>query len=295
MILAFLSLPLSWRREALGAQSVEALRSTALRARTFMRAHGQQRYRRRIAENLGTWSWLLFGAYMLSWTPAGLLAFLLFNALVSVLQDGLRLLLYPKLLSASHRREERALEALTVVSAVHAGSHERPARRLNPGTWMSVASAIGATLIALPMVHFAAQWQDWGNPLQNTLLPFFMLVSGVGRAMAIGYEHFKVKRNLPGVDVVFVRSDDALDILVLAAVLSLLALPLGAWGAWLPVAGILAARMGYWAHRLWWTQRAARQVKPVLARLSGGQALAHPVAHEGEGDMDDEDYAEASR
>ena len=295
MILAFLSLPLSWRREVLSADSVDALRSTALRARTFMRAHGQRRYRRRIAENLGTWAWLAFGAYMLAWTPAGMLAFLLFNALISILQDGLRLLLYPKLLSTSHRREERALEALTVVEAVQAGHRERPARRLSPGIWMSVTAAVGAALIAVPLVLFVAQWQAWGHPLQNTLLPFFMLASGIGRAMAIGYEHFKVKRSLPGVDVVFVRSDDALDILVLAAVLSLLALPLGAWGAWLPVAGILAARMGHWIHRAWWTQRAAKQVKPVLARLSGGPSTSQALAHEGEDDLDDEDYAEASR
>lgn len=295
MILAFLSLPLSWRRETLSTDSVDALGSTALRARTFMRAHGQRRYRRRIAENVGTWAWLVFGAYVLSWTPAGMLAFLLFNALVSVLQDVLRLLLYPKLLSASHGREERALEALTVLEAARAGLNERPARRLAHNTMITVGAALGAALIALPLVHFIAQWQGWGSPLQNTMLPFFMLVSAGGRFLALGYEHFKISRKLPGVDVVCLRSDDALDILVLAALLSLLALPLGAWGAWLPLAGILAARMGFWAHRLWWTERAAGQVKPVLARLSGGQVAAQPLAHEGDEDMDDEDYAEASR
>lgn len=294
MILAFLSLPLSWRREALSQESVVELQSTALRARTFARSQGQRRYRRRIADSLGSLAWLGFGGYMLSWNPAGMLAFLLFNALFSVLQDVFRLLLFPKLLNGSHAREARALEALTVSEAVHAGQRDRPARRPVPGTRATVAAAIGAALVAVPLVLYLAEWQGWGHPLQNSLLPFLMLVSAGGRTLALAYEYFKVSRKLPGVDVVFLRSDDALDILALAAVLSLMAIPLGADGAWLPVAGILVARLAFWVHRAWWVEHAARRVKPVLARLAGGSAGTNGSADAGEDD-EDEAYLEASR
>jgi hypothetical protein len=293
MILAVLSLPLAWRREPLSEASTVALQQTGLRARSFARAQGQRRHRRRVIDSVGTWAWLSFGLFLLGWNPAGMLAFLLFNAMVSVAQDVIRVLLYPKLLSASHAREVRALEALTVAEAVRAGRSDRPARRPVPQVWATLAAAFGAALVAVPLVLHVAEWQGWGNPLHNPLLPFLMLVSAGGRTLALAYEQFKVSRKLPGVDVVFVRSDDALDIFVLAAVLSLLALPLGAEGAWLPVLGILVARTAFWAHRAWWTERAARRVKGVLVHLGGDGADAAATT----ADADDEEgpYVEASR
>jgi Na+/glutamate symporter len=90
---------------------------------------------------------------------------------------------------------------------------------------------------------------------------------------------------------VFLRSDDALDIFALAAVLSLAAILLGADGAWLPVVGILVVRVAFWTHRAWWTERAARRVQTTLARLEAGSAAASADAPE---DEEDEAGLEAS-
>jgi hypothetical protein len=291
MILAFLSLPFSWRREALGPDRVGELRSAMLRARTFARSHGRRHYRRRIADSLGSWAWWGCGAFWLGWNAAGMLAFLLFNALFSVLQDVLRLLLFPKLVRSSHAREARALEALTVSEALRAGRHERPARPPAPSAISTVAAAIGAALVAVPLVLHLAEAQGWGHPLHNPLLPFLMLVSAAGRSLALAYEYFQVRRKLPGAEAVFLRSDDALDIFALAAVLSLAAILLGADGAWLPVVGILVVRVAFWTHRAWWTERAARRVQTTLARLEAGSAAASADAPE---DEEDEAGLEAS-
>lgn len=267
---------------------LETLERDGPRALNYLMSRGNRRLRERALAVLRTLLFLAIAQYMFGWTGAGLLAFVVYGAVLTVLVDGMRFALARRWLSYSHSRAWRASEVLAVGRSVESGSSLRPAPTPKPQQLLTLAISGGCTLIGLPLVWLAMSrlgWASWDTVFANFFLPLCMLFIGAWR-LARGFMgiHF-AKGSTVGSRELLLDSDDALDIYALALVLALLlVLPFGeaalAWVAYL----IVVVRLLVTAYR-WWQQRQA------LVLLQRRVYRSHPDAPTARSDWDNDESA----
>lgn len=249
-----------FRREAvpINESELETLDRDGPRALNYLMSRGNRRLRERALAVLRTLLFLAFAQYMFGWTGAGLLAFVVYGGVLTVLVDGMRFGLARRWLFYSHSRAWRASEVLAVGRSVESDSRLRPAPAAKPQQVLTLAISGSCTLIGLPLVWLALSrlgWASWDTVFANFFLPLCMLFIGVWR-LARGFMGIQfAKGSTVGSRDLFLDSDDALDIYALALALAvLLVLPFGeaalAWVAYLTVlARLLAASYQWWHQR----------------------------------------------
>jgi hypothetical protein len=278
-----------YRRERVPIREdeLEALDRDGARALNYLMSRGTRRLRERFLAIGRTLLFLALVSYMFKWSGAGLLAFVVYGAVLTVLTDGLRYGLAARWLFYSHSRAFRAGEVLTVAAEVENGSTSRPPPPLRPTQIMTLAISGTLTLVGLPLVWFTLNrlgWATWDSVFANFFLPLSMVFIGawrLGRGL-LGIQF--AKGSTVGSRDLFLDSDDALDIYALALVLSLLLAPFGGsalvWVAYLVVLIRLAA-----VGLVWYRQRQA------LALLQRRIHRIHPHSSASKAGWDDEDAA----
>ncbi len=278
-----------YRREPIPIREdeLETLDRDGARALNYMMSRGMRRLRERFYAISRTLLFLALVSYMFSWSGAGLLAFVVYGAVLSVLTDGLRYGLASRWLFYSHSRAYRAAEVLIVGAAVESGNTLRPPPPPRPTQIMTLAISGALTLIALPLVWFTLNrlgWATWDNVFANFFLPLSMVFIGawrLGRGL-MGIQF--AKGSTVGSRDLFLDSDDALDVYALALLLSLLLAPFGS-GALVHVAYLVVlirlAVVGF----VWYRQRQA------VALLQRRIHRIHPHSSASKAGWDDEDTA----
>lgn len=271
---------------------LETLERDGPRALNYLSSRGIARTRLRILAISRTLLFLVFASYMWYWSGAGLLAFVVYGAVLTVLIDGMRQFLAPRWLFYSHSRVYRATEVLVTGSSLESGSTLRPQPRPRKPQLVTLGIAGAATLVGLPLVWFTLSrfgWASWDTVFANLFLPLCMLFIGIWRLVRgyLGILH--AKGSSVGTRDLFLDSDDALDIYALALLLSLLLVPpFGAaaltWVAFLVV--VLRLLAAIW---LWWQQRRA------LALLQRRIYRTHPNAPASKSDWDEDEPAAGQR
>jgi hypothetical protein len=278
-----------YRREPIPIREdeLETLDRDGARALNYMMSRGIRRLRERFYATSRTLLFLVLVSYMFSWSGAGLLAFVVYGGVLSVLTDGLRYGLASRWLFYSHSRAFRAGEVLIVGAAVENGSTLRPPPGPRPAQVVILGISGAVTLIALPLVWFTLNrlgWATWDTVFANFFLPLSMVFIGVWRLgrglMGIQF----AKGSTVGSRDLFLDSDDALDIYALALVLSLLLAPFGG-GALVYVAYLVVLIRLAVVGLVWYRQRQA------VALLQRRIHRIHPHSSASKASWDDEDPA----
>jgi len=266
-------------------EELETLDRDGARALNYMMSRGIRRLRERFYAILRTLLFLILVSYMFKWSGAGLLAFVVYGAVLSVLTDGMRYGLASRWLFYSHSRAFRAGEVLIVGAAVEAGSTLRSAARPLPPQILTLAISGACTLIVLPLVWFTLNrlgWATWDTVFANFFLPLSMVFIGVWR-LGRGWMGIQfAKGSTVGSRDLFLDSDDALDIYALALVLSLLLAPFGG-GALVVVAYLVVLIRLAVTGLVWYRQRQS------VALLQRRIHRIHPHSSASKADWSDEE------
>lgn len=296
MILGALSLLLRRAPRPIRPEEVDAFDRDGARALNYALSRGARRARRRVEFHARTLAMLAFGVYMFSWSPAGLLAWVVFSAAFSVLLDGMRFTLASKWVVHTHNRDYRAEEIVITGAALERGDSHRPVTRPRPQVILTLALAGACTLIGLPIVWFTLAsfgWVGWNQVFANTLMPLCMIFAAGGRALIAWYGVTQARSATVGSRELFLDSDDALDAYALALLLSPLLL-LGTLSGYLMVAAVVLLRMGWWAWRWWWLRQSAALVARRVYRTNPN-APAQQRTAEWSDDDDEAPVAPSSR
>lgn len=238
---------------------LETLERDGPRALNYMMSRGLRRLRLRAMALLRTLAFLAFASYLLRWSGPGLLAFVVYGAVLTVAVDVLRQLLAPRWLIYSQLRASRAEELLIVGSCVEGGSTHRPSPRKRRTVVVKLGSAIAATVIGLPLAWYALSrlgWASWDSVFANFFMPLCMLFMTAWR-LGRGYMAIQFAKGASvGTRDLFLDSDDALDTYGLALLLALLLGLLGA-GAMAWVAFLVVLIRLAWMGIVWQQQRQA--------------------------------------
>ena len=252
----------------------ETLERDGPRALNYMMARGLRQMRLRFMRLLLTLLFLLFAHFALRWSGAGLLAFVLYGAALTVAVDVMRQLLAARWLFYSHSRAYRAQEALIVGRSVESGSTLRPPPRPRPQAVDTLMIAAVVSAIGIPLLAFGLNKLGWvtrDTIFANRLLPLSMLALG-GWQLLRGLQGIRfVRQSTVGSRDLFVDSDDALDTYALIFLLTLLLAAFGQGAlAWV---GILAVGI-----RLLWLTDAWRRQRRDVGLLQRHVYRIHPHA-----------------
>ena len=263
---------------------LETLERDGPRALNYMMSRGLGRVRARAKALLRTLVFLVFASYLLRWSGAGLLAFVVYGAVLTVAVDVMRQWLAARWLFYSHSRAHRAEDVLVVGRCVESGSTRRPPPSPRRSVVMTLGPAIACTVIGLPLVWFTLRnlgWASWDTVFANFFLPLCMLFMGIWRLVRGFLAIQFAKGSSVGTRDLFLDSDDALDIYAIALLLGLL---LGAFGAgamaW--VAYLVVIIRLAWLGMIW------RQQRQSLALLQQRIRRTHPHAPGTVSDWSDE-------
>lgn len=253
---------------------LETLERDGPRALNYTMSRGLRRTRNRVLALALTLLFLLFAWFALRWSGAGLLAFVLYSAVLTVVIDIMRQLLAARWLFYSHSRAYRAQEVLTVGRCVENGGSLRPLPPPRPQAVDTLVIAAICTLIGVPLLAFGLNKLGWvtrDTLFANHYLPLSLLAMGAWR-MGRGLQGIRfVRQSTVGSRDLFIDSDDALDVYALLLVLTLL---LGMFGP-----GMLAAvALGVVLIRLLWQVRLWRQQRQDAALLQRRIYRIHPHA-----------------
>lgn len=257
MILGALSLLLRREQIPIADEELATLEREGARGYNYVASRGSKRARERLWSVLRTLALVLFGWYIVGWTAAGMLAFILYSAAITVVIDGLRVYFAQRWVQSSHSRGYRAEQMLQLARCTELGLRSRPAPRPRPQVLLTLLIALACTLIGLPMVWYLLQGMGWITAdviFGQAFMPLFMLVSGVGRIAQALYHIQYVKSSTVGSRELFLDADDALDVYALALVTSAL-LAVGGTVAYLAPFLVMLARIGYRGYVLRWTRQ----------------------------------------
>ena len=270
MILGALSLLQRRAPRPIKPEEADAFNRDGARALNYALSRGMRRARKRLAFLGRTLALLAVGAYMFRWSPAGLLAWIVLSAAVSVVLDGLRYAMASKWVVHTHDREFRAEEIVVTGCALERGDELRPASRPRPRVMLTLAVALGLTLIGLPLLWLILDslgWASWNQVFANTFMPLFMLFAFGGRTLIALQGISQARAATVGSRELFLDSDDSLDAFALALLLSPLLL-LGGTAAHAVAFLVVLLRMAWWAWRWWWLRQSAALVAKRVYRTN---------------------------
>lgn len=290
MILGALSALFRREQIPIHENELETLERDGPRSVNYLLSRWLKRTRRRFLSVLGTLVFLLFGKFVLHWSGAGLLVFVVYGAALSVLIDALRYGLAARWVFYSHSRAYRTEEVMIICRSVESGSQRRPAPRPRPQVELTLLIAGLCSLVGLPIVGvtlYKLGWAGWDTIFGNWLLPLSMIVFGAWRIGRAVQEIRYARAATVGSRELCLDSDDALDTYVATLVLSLPFMALGSNGATWVAFLVVAVRLAWFAH-LWWWQR------QTLSILAARVRRTHPHARATPSEWDDGDGVDAS-
>ncbi|HWS27884.1 MAG TPA: hypothetical protein VN259_15080 [Xanthomonadales bacterium] len=278
MILGVLSLLFRRGQVPIEDDELATLEREGARGYNYVASRGSKRARERLWFVLRTLALVLFGWYVAKWSAAGMMFFILYSAVITVVIDGLRYYLASRWVQSSHSREYRAEQMLHVARSVERGSQLRPAPRPRPQVLLTLLIAGGCSVVGLPALWYGLSslgWIDADVVFGQTFMPLFMLVIGVGRiARAVAGIQY-VKASTVGSRELCLNSDDALDVYALALLTSVL-LAVGGPVAYLAPFLVLGVRIAYRGYVLWWMRQSlqlfSRHVYGASPKSSGGKS-----------------------
>lgn len=288
MILGALSTLFRRKLISLRDDELRTLDRDGPRALNFMMSRGLKRIRTRFWAALRTLLFLVFATYYFEWTGAGLLAWVIFGAVVTVVIDLMRQILAGRWMLYSHSRLYRAEEVLIVASSVESGRTSRPAPRPRPEVLVTLAISAACTLIGLPIIWVTLSRlgiANWDTVFANFFLPLCMIVVAAVRLVRgfLGIQF--AKGATVGSRDLCLDSDDVLDTYVAALLLSLLLIPFGATGPMLVAYAVTIGRLAWFGYQ-WWEQR------KIAAVLQRRVYRIHPNATVSKAGWDDEHEAD---
>ncbi len=293
MMLGALSLLIRRKRVPIRNGELAVLGKELARARNHVLSRGMQHARAQIWVVARSFLVLGLGLW-LGWTPAGILLFLLFNAVLSVLIDGMRYGLASRWVHYSHAREHRVEEVLAICRTVERGETVRLAGRLKPKLQPTLVLSGILALLVLPIVAISMTKLgvlEWKAVLSNLFLPVLMIGVFVTRSLRALLWVTTAKTGTVGTRDVFLESDDSIDVIAGVLALSWLFLLFGQVAALVIVVLVCCARLAYRIHRWWW-------LRTSLDWLSKRQLRLHPRRRRERGqttllEVEDVDFSEA--
>lgn len=270
----------------------DAERSTldfeAARARNHLLGRTLRRARARFWQVL-RFGWIFAFSYLLGWSPAGVLAFLLYGAVLTVVIDGIRYGMAQRWVHYSHARNYRAEEILAVCIEVEQGRQHRPGPGLRPRPQVAMVVAGLTTLVLLPTVAVALSKLGlvvWHQVLENFLMPFCMIVIGIWRIVGAVRETLSAMSLPVGSQELLLECDDAFDIYAGLLLFSWLPLLFNNYGPLLMAICIFAVRLGYRGYRWWWLRESlpyltayAKRARASQSSLEASRAAALAAAY----------------
>lgn len=268
MILGALSLLLRRGQIPIDEEELATLEREGARGYNYIASRGSKRARERLWFVLRTLALVVFGWYTLGWTAAGMLAFILYSAAITVVIDAMRMYFAQRWVLSSHSREYRAEQMLHVARSVEQGSRSRPVPRPRPQVLLTLLVALACTVVGLPAVWYALVGMGWASVdviFGQAFMPLFMLLSGGGRIARALFGIQYVKGSTVGSRELCLDSDDALDVYALALLVSVL-LTIGGAAAYLAPFLVLFARIAYRGYVVWWMRQSLRLFSRRISR-----------------------------
>lgn len=260
----------------------------AARARNHLLGRTLRRARARFMQVL-RFGWVFAFAFLFGWSPAGVLAFLAYGAVLTVVVDGIRYGRAQRWVHYSHARNYRADEILAVCIEVEKGNDHRKGPGLRPRPKLTMSIAMLTTFLLLPTVAAILSKLGlvvWNQVLENFLMPFCMIVIGLWRIVGAVRETLSAMSLPVGSQELLLESDDALDIYAGLLLFSWLPLLFNQHGPLLMAICIFAVRLGYRAHQWWWLRESlpylttyAKRARASQSSLEAGRAAALAAAY----------------
>jgi len=286
MILAALSLLLRRSPVPIEAEHVETLDRDGARALNWAMARGSRRLRRRLAWHLVLAAMVAAGAFLLHWSPAGVLAFLILNSAAGVVIDTARVGFAHRWLVHAHGREYRAEQILATATAVESGLRVRRPPGLRPQVLATYWLAAGLSVFGVPLAWFALVrlgWLNWSALFGNRFLPLLLLATSAVR-LVLAIQEIRITRMVTvGSRELHIESDDALDVYALTVALALPAWLLGSRGAEMVAVLIATGSCVWWGWRWWQLRRESAVLAERVYRTHPNarpRKNARPVAAE---------------
>jgi len=293
MMLGALSLLIRRKRVPIRNGELAVLGKELARVRNHVLSRGMERARAQIWVVVRSFLFLGFGLWV-GWTAAGVLLFLVFNAVLSVLIDGMRYGLASRWVHYSHAREHRVEEVLAICRTVEQGKTVRQAGRPKPELQPTLVLAGILALLVLPIVAISLSklgMVEWRGVLANFFLPVLMMGVFVTRGLRALLWVTTAKTGTIGSRDVFLESDDSIDVIAGVLALSWLFLLFGEEAALAIFVLVCCTRLAFRIYRWWW-------LRTSLDLLSKRQLRLHPLRRRERGqttslEVEDVDFSEA--
>lgn len=206
----------------------------------------------------------LFGLLFLKWSPMAMLAFMVADAVITVLSDLIRMPIAGRWISASHKRDHEAGQVLLIADGLEDGTGERADNGRAPKPGVILFFGIVSTLFLVPVV--AAATEKTGIAALRAIVEehWFPWIVGLDALWRIAFAFGKavlIRRFPPGEKMIFLESGGVAALY--CGLLVLIWLPLN-WGQ----AGLLVMffalyffRLGFGLFAYFWTPKAVATLK----------------------------------
>ena len=206
----------------------------------------------------------IFGLIFLKWSPMTMLAFMVADAMITVLSDLVRMPVAGRWIAASHKRDHEAGQILLIADGLEDGTGERPENGQAPKPGMLLFFGVVSTLF-LTVIVGAATEQTGLAPLRAVVedrwFPWIVGLDALWRISSALVQAVMVRRYRPGEKMIFLESGGVA--LLYCGLLVLIWLPLN-WGA----GGLLTMffvlyffRVGFGVFAYLWTPKAVATLK----------------------------------
>ncbi len=208
----------------------------------------------------------LGGMAFFDWTALTMLAFMVVDALITVLADLFKYGLAWRWIAESHRVDHEAGTVLLIADGLEDGSGTYPERGTAPAPGTILFFGVVASLFLLPLVGAALSESGSGTEAIKALLEektfrWIVLADLALRLVAALYHVIRARTDVPGKHMIFMESGSVA--VLYAALLILIWLPLQFGNAGLYALFIIlyGVRIGFGIFALYWTPRSVRNLQ----------------------------------
>jgi hypothetical protein len=252
----------------ISAADIERVRAQAPEAIAYYQRFGLAGVRSRAIAIAASGAVPIIGLLLLGWSPTAMLIFLLIDALITVLNDLLRLPLAARWMRASHRIDFESGQVLGIIDGLEDGSGTRSPRGAAPSPGVIVFFGAAASLFLVPIVGAALEPLGLASVREVLTEPYFPWLVAADAAMRLigGLRSaIAARSHKPGEVMIFAESGGVA--VLYAGLLILVWLPLnwGQPGLILMFAVLYLTRLAFGIFALWWTPRAVATMERRVA------------------------------
>lgn len=250
------------------AADIALVRTRGTAVLAFYRNIGLAEVRSRASDLVLSGLICLGGMAFFEWTALTMLAFMVVDALITVLADILKYLLAWRWLAESHRMDHEAGTVLLIADGLEDGSGTYPGRGTPPAPGTILFFGVVASIFLLPVVGAALSGSGTGPILELLAADSFrwiVLADLVLRLGAALYQLIRARTDVPGSRMIFMESGSVALLYVGLLILVWLPLQFGDYGLYALFTILYGFRIGFGAFALYWTPRSVRNLDRRMA------------------------------